>query len=103
MWVAIFLLAMIAGGIVFGEIGSNRRHSELLIDGARRDAAALAYQTQQADANASIRVLEEKVGRFRRDMWQDKWPDVDERLLTRLQEMTDEIADSNEAGPQPRR
>lgn len=54
-------------------------------------AAALgAYQTTLADANARIRILELQSDSFRRDLWKGKWPDVDENILTRLQEMTDE-------------
>lgn len=106
MKIAIGVLTLLLFGIVAGEIGNIRRHAEVKIDNARREAAAarrdaadLVIQTQMADYNARVRVLEGKVERFRRDMWQDKWPEVDERLLVKLQEMTDEIRDFGKIDP----
>ena len=92
MWIAILLLAMTAAGIFVGEISSNQRHSELLVDSAKRDAAALAYQTQQADANARILQLEIRVSWLRKALWQGKFPDVDEETLITLKEIVDERA-----------
>lgn len=46
----------------------------------------VAYQAGLADSQARIRHLETQFDWLRKALWQDKFPDVDEELLEKLQQ-----------------
>lgn len=74
-WFAILLLAMNLAVVIL-----------MAVLAASRDAAALAYQTQQGDANSRIHVLELEVKHLQRDLIKDKFPGADPELLTLIEE-----------------
>jgi len=91
----LIVLSVITAAVLVAVLVRNSQESA----GIRAEAATQYQQLMLDDLQSRQRIQELKIGSFQRDLWKGKWPDVDEELLTKLQEMTDERFEQESADP----
>lgn len=102
MWVALGLLLSIAVAIFTGELSANRRHSEIMIDAARRDTAATLYQATLIDVQARINKESTRNRWIERAIDTGKLAPMDQETAEAFMETIDAYRAKPESDPDPK-